>query len=94
VKAIEISDELYQRAEELAAQRGLPVPELVSEMLEEHLTTSYVASGKASGPNESYPADKPWMQGFGGLRDIHEENLRVQKLIDEEFGQVEPEDWR
>jgi hypothetical protein len=36
--------------------------------------------------------DKPWMKSMGGLRHLHKENLRIQKLIDEEFGRLEPED--
>ena len=38
-------------------------------------------------------ADKPWMKAIGGLRHLHDENVRIQKLIDEEFEQIEPEDW-
>jgi hypothetical protein len=37
--------------------------------------------------------DKPWMRGFGGLAPLHEENVRIQELIDEEFGKIDPEDW-
>jgi len=37
--------------------------------------------------------DKPWMKGFGALRHLHEENVRIQQIIDEEFEQIEPEDW-
>ena len=39
------------------------------------------------------PDDKPWMKGFGALRHLHEENVRIQQIIDEEFEQIEPEDW-
>jgi hypothetical protein len=36
--------------------------------------------------------DKPWMKSMGGLRHLHKENARIQKLIDEEFGRLEPDD--
>ena len=39
------------------------------------------------------PDDKLWMRGFGALRHLHEENVRIQQIIDEEFEQIEPEDW-
>ena len=33
------------------------------------------------------------MKSFGALRHLHEENLRIQQIIDVEFEQIEPEDW-
>jgi hypothetical protein len=39
------------------------------------------------------PEHKPWMKSFGALRHLHEENVRIQRIIDEEFEQIEPEDW-
>ena len=38
------------------------------------------------------PADKPWMKGAGKLQHLHKETVRIQRLIDKEFGQIEPED--
>ena len=35
----------------------------------------------------------PWMKGFGALKHLHKENVRIQKLIDEEFEKIDPEDW-
>ena len=45
---------------------------------------------KLTAPNKH--ADKPWMKFAGVLSDLHEENLRVAKIIEEEFEQIEPED--
>lgn len=39
------------------------------------------------------PDTKPWMECAGELAHLHEETLRIQALIDEEFGQIEAEDW-
>jgi hypothetical protein len=39
------------------------------------------------------PEDKPWMKGLGALRHLHEENVRIQQIVDEEFEQIELEDW-
>ena len=39
------------------------------------------------------PEDKPWMKGFGALRHLHDENLRIERIVEEEFEQIELEDW-
>jgi len=36
----------------------------------------------------------PWMKAFGGLRDLHRENRRISKIIEEEFETIDDEDWR
>jgi hypothetical protein len=33
-------------------------------------------------------SDKPWIALAGGLRELHEETLRI-----DEFEQIEPEEW-
>ena len=38
--------------------------------------------------------DKPWMNMFGQLRDLYEETARINQIIEEEFGQINPEDWK
>ena len=45
---------------------------------------------------QSDPANraKPWENAFGGLRDLHKENKRLDKLISDEFGHIEEEQWR
>lgn len=40
------------------------------------------------------PQDPPWMNAFGELRDLREETRRIQKIIDQEFGKIDEEDWR
>ena len=64
-----------------AAERGIPLRQFVTEAVQEKL-----AAGKPS-------TEKPWMKAVGGLRHLHDENVRIQKLIDEEFEQIDPEDW-
>jgi hypothetical protein len=75
---LEIPDALFRRAKSVAAQRGIPFRELVSEALGEKL-----AAGSA---------ESPWMQSFGKLRDLHKETVRIDRLIHQEFEQIEPED--
>ena len=38
-------------------------------------------------------SEKPWMKGAGALKHFHKETVRIQKLIDDEFEQIEPELW-
>jgi hypothetical protein len=76
---LEIPDNLFRRAKSAAAQRGIPFRELVSEALAEKLT------GTGTG-------EKPWMRSFGRLRALRTESARISRIVEEEFGRVEPED--
>jgi hypothetical protein len=78
---IEIPDALFRRAKSAAAERGVPLRALVSEAL----------ADKLRAPNGK---DKPWMKTFGKLRHLHKETKRINRIIEEEFGQIEPEDWK
>jgi len=40
----------------------------------------------------SHRKQKPWLECADELRHLHKETVRIQNLIDEEFGQIEPED--
>ena len=37
---------------------------------------------------------KPWIQVAGKLRHLKKENALINRIIDKEFGQIEPEDWK
>lgn len=76
---LEFPDPVFRKAKAEAAQRGIPLRQFVTEALQEKL-----AAAK--------PADKPWMKGAGKLRHLHKETVKIQRLIDKEFGQIEPED--
>ena len=76
---LEIPDPVFRKAKAEAAQRGIPLGQFVTEAVQEKL-----AAVK--------PSDKPWMEGAGKLRHLHSETVRIQRIIDKEFGQIEPED--
>jgi hypothetical protein len=78
---IEIPDALFRRAKSAAAERGLPLRALVTEALADKLSAD---------PGN----DKPWMKTFGKLRHLHKETVRINRIIDEEFGRIEPEDLK
>jgi hypothetical protein len=75
----EIPDALFRRAKSAAAEQGIPLRELVSEALAEKLRA---------------PArqDRPWMKSFGKLRSLRRETTAINRIIEEEFGRVDPED--
>ena len=74
---IEIPDALFRRAQSAAAERGVPLRALVSEALVDKLPAD---------PNK----DKPWMKAFGKLRHLHGETIRINRIIEDEFGRIEP----
>jgi hypothetical protein len=78
---LEIPDALFRRAKSAAAERGIPLRELVSEALAERL--------RARGPQ-----DKSWLKTFGKLRGLRKETARINRIVEAEFGQIQPEDWQ
>ena len=77
---LEIPDSLFRRAKSAAAERGIPLREFVTEAVKDKLS-----AGRKT-------ADKPWMASFGKLRYLRKETSRINRIIDEEFEQIEVED--
>ena len=77
---IEIPDVLYRRAKSAAAERGISLGVFVSEALADKLRL--------------HGGHKPWMKTFGKLRGLRKETTRINRIIEEEFGQIEPAAWR
>jgi hypothetical protein len=40
----------------------------------------------------SKPERRPWMKSLGKLRHLRKETARIERLIEEEFERIEPED--
>jgi len=78
---LEIPDELFRRAKSAAAEQGIALRELVSDALAQKLRARE-------------RQDKPWLKTFGKLRGLRKETTRINRIIDDEFGRIEPEDWR
>jgi hypothetical protein len=79
---IEIPDALFRQAKAAAAEQGRPLKEFFTEAIQHQLR------------RKAEPTAKPWENAFGGLRDLHRENLRLQKLITAEFETIDEEQWR
>jgi len=77
---LEIPDATFRQAKSTAAQRGIPLREFVTEAVRDKL------AGSRGGPKQ------PWMESFGKLRRLRRETARINRLIDQEFEQVEAED--
>ena len=77
---LEIPDPTFRKAKATAAEMGIPLREYVTQAVEEKLSL-----GQRQG--------KPWLECAGELAHLHKETMRIQKIIDEEFEQIEPEDW-
>lgn len=79
---LEIPDAIFRRAKSAAAERGIPLREFVTEAVEEKLESHQKS------------AEKPWAKLAGGLKHLHDETERINRIIEEEFEEIEPEDWR
>lgn len=77
---LEIPDAIFRRAKSAAAARGIPFRALVSEALADKLRA------------QSNRDSRPWMKTFGKLRHLHNETTRINRIIAEEFDQIETED--
>jgi len=77
---LEIPDPTFRKAKATAGALGIPLREFVTQAVEEKLSFG------------RHPRGKPWLECAGELAHLHKETTRIQKIIEEEFEQVEPED--
>jgi hypothetical protein len=80
---IELPDPVFRKAKAAAAERGASLKDFFTEAVEDLL--------RRQGGEQ---AVKPWERAFGGLKDLHRENLRIQRLIDAEFETIDEDEWR
>jgi hypothetical protein len=77
---LEIPDFLFRRAKSVAAQRGIPLRQFVTEAVQEKLQTT--------------SPERPWMQHLGKLKHLHKERKLVEKRVEEAFEQIDHEFWK
>ena len=77
---LDIPDSIFRRAKSAAAERGIPLRQLVTEAVQEKLRVS---------PSQ----EKPWMKHFGKLKHLPKETKQIEKRIEEAFEQIDPEVW-
>ena len=78
---LEIPDPTFRKAKASAGALGIPLREFVTQAVEEKLSLGSKRPGK------------PWLECAGELAHLHKETKRIQKIVDEEFEQIEAEDW-
>jgi hypothetical protein len=93
---VEIPDALFRRAKATAAEQGVPLKDLVTVAVREHLQRS---AGDSSKNKPAAPAPPPapaplWMSAFGGLRSLHKETKRINRVLAREFERIEEDQWR
>ena len=76
---LEIPDFLFRRAKSVAAERGIPLRQFVTEAVQEKLKTT--------------SQEKPWMKHLGKLKHLHKERTRVERHVEEAFEQIDRELW-
>ncbi|MBN8734067.1 MAG: hypothetical protein J0L64_26250 [Acidobacteria bacterium] len=77
---LEIPDPTFRKAKATASAMGIPLREFVTQAVEEKLALGSRRQGK------------PWLECAGELAHLHKETRRIERIIDEEFEQIEPED--
>lgn len=80
---LELPDLIFRKAKATAAERGQSLKDFVTEALRDKLARN-ADMGTATEPR--------WMQGFGKLKRLHKETVRIQSAVEAEFDVVEPED--
>jgi hypothetical protein len=82
---IELSDPLFREVKATAARQGLRLKDYIAEALQDKLAKRPTA------------AEKPWMK-FAGIAandpEMVEELKRIEQIVDENFGQIEEEEWK
>jgi hypothetical protein len=77
---LEIPDFLFRRAKSVAAERGIPLRQFVTEAVQDKLKTS--------------SHERPWMRHLGKLKHLRKERRQIEKRVEEAFGKIDREIWR
>jgi hypothetical protein len=80
---LEFSNQLFRKAKATAAERRQTLKEFVTDALREKLVLDR---------GRGHDTEPEWMKGFGKLKRLHRETVRVQSIIDREFEAIAPED--
>jgi hypothetical protein len=88
---VEIPDALFRKAKATAAEHGVSLKDLLTDAVREYLRRS----GDSSKSKLSAPTPPPvWMSAFGGLRNLHKETKRINRVLEQEFERIEEDQWR
>lgn len=79
---VELPDALFREAKTRAAAEGITFKDLLRDAVETRLGKNRKTAGR------------PFMKLAGSLKHLHDENVKIARFIEEEFGNVEEGDWR
>jgi hypothetical protein len=79
---LEIPDTVFRRAKSVAAARGIPLREFVTEAVKDKLAA------------EAKDGEKPWLKHMGKLKHLHKETVRINRLMEDDSEKIDPEMWR
>lgn len=77
---LEIPDFLFRRAKSVAAERGIPLRQFVTEAVQEKLRIA--------------PQEKPWTKHLGKLKHLRRERKQIEERVEEAFERIDRELWR
>jgi ABC-type Fe3+-hydroxamate transport system substrate-binding protein len=78
---LEIPDLVFRKAKSMAAQRGIPLRQFVTEAVQDKLSGASTAG------------QKPWMRHVGKLKGLRKEAQQINKRVEEAFEQIDKENW-
>ena len=81
---IELPDLLFKKAKVAAAEEGKTLKDFFAQAVYERLH-------RRASENRQH---KLWEPAFGGLRSLHRENRRIDRIISAEFESIDEEEWR
>lgn len=76
---LEIPDAVFRRAKSLAAGRGVPLREFVTEAVKDKLAAN------------TKTGDRPWVALMGKLKHLRQETERINHAIDKSSESIDPE---
>ena len=47
----------------------------------------------AAGLSQGNASSPPWMRALGGLQELHKETQEINRILQQEFEQIEEEEW-
>jgi hypothetical protein len=77
---LEIPDFVFRRAKSMAAERGIPLRQFVTEAVQEKLKTT--------------SQERPWMRHLGKLKHLRKERKQIEKRVEKTFEQIDRDIWR
>jgi hypothetical protein len=77
---LEIPDFLFRRAKSVAAERGIPLRQFMTEAVQEKLKTT--------------SQEKPWMKHMGKLKHLSKERKQIEKRVEDTFEKIDQEIWQ